>query len=637
MFRSLKTIKSHSLLIFISLFLVVGCSSTGGKKEPSVLYQFYHEGSMAKTPSDLSKDGKFYISNPKKTKWLAGYALKEGTYELPEIVPNSGVYGWSLGSGMEPTRIVGRGPGKTIVKGEITTDMHEIHFMNMTLVNPTIHKRSQGGKITFFNVEVIGQIKTEVEKGTRVRDEKERKRPSRIINFVLSDFHEEQKMEKQKYREGDEYPIFIRHSRLRKGDSFVNYPSTKQSPDQLASLTNLTAEAHRPFVPGSTDGAPKWVFGEKKVDSQALNQAIAKAEKELQRKNFLVAELFAQKADEINFKRKDEKISGLKRKIQTAFDNEYSCKITSKRMTSNVRDTGNSYATTKALEELAKKTFPQIGQFLTNSDQTKNCRIVALLKKDLRKFKKGKQTLVSSKPIYEESAASKMRKAQAAKAREAAKEAQWKAAMERTNALVNNMTAQAKFNHQNRNRIENRSGGTYLVLNNKTYKPSPSLSYNSAMKNAMNAQKTYVQNGTEYVLKGYEMQVKYNVDYGEELDGKLEFFADGKKKTFDLPKINTSFRKTCQKMKNTATRREKSIGSCDTTSKRVEDRTFALNKKLGKSYSQLVEQVKRNVKKSFEQKMRSSDAATKLEGQLLASRYEGVTKVEKKLKEKVLN
>ncbi len=621
----------------LSFVFLIGCASGGGGKRPIPLYALYDNGVIAHQKK-TGNDGKYWVYGADRNSYyeVDGIAMKEGTFELPPLhTPRS-----KTSSGQ---RIVGRGPGKTIIKGTISVEeIRDLHFMNLTLDNVKLHLKSHGPKLHFYNVEVIGQLDTEVEKGNTVRDDKEQKSIKRNFTFYLSDFHEIQKLEKQPYREGDTFPIIIKDSRLRKGSEFVKYPVTRQFVDRRKNLPplnlqNLTAESNRAYMPGPVDGHGKFVFGAKPVDQKKIDKYVALAGDQAKKGNFLTAQFYIKQAQIVNFNREDKKLSGLLKSYDTQFHKEYSCKIRAEKANGvSTKFTGNTFETQLALKKVAQDSMKSIDQFTSNLAE--NCKITAYLQKDLLKYDKSKEVLISSKPIYEESAASKMREAEAARARRVAKEAQWKAAMAKTEALVNNMTSQAKFRHENRNRIETRSSGTYLVLNNKTYKPKPNLNYQSAVREAQKAQAKIVQGGTEYVLKGYEMHVKYHVDYGETMFGSFETIFKGSKKTYSLPAIDNSFRRNCEVIKNTATRRDKPLGNCSTASQasRVENRAERINKKYKKDLEAFFAKVEGKINTTVAKKARSKDPATQLEAALLKDRLSGQSSDHSKIENKLL-
>lgn len=124
-----------------------------------------------------------------------------------------------------------------------------------------------------------------------------------------------------------------------------------------------------------------------------------------------------------------------------------------------------------AFEEVIKSIKTLSPSLYLWGSKSSSCQIDLITLADyFRMINSGSSVVLSETQLYKESEASKKRRQMLEMERAADNRAREQAAQRAFNSRLNNLTSTAKQLHENRNSIETRADGTYLVVNNKALK-----------------------------------------------------------------------------------------------------------------------------------------------------------------------
>ncbi len=569
-----------TLFLLSLLSVIAACSSTGsgsGSGFGSSNFGTVNQTAIweKRLPDGTTQPIEFNIDNKKTAEGKSIYKevnhgdvirLKPGVYnELPRFSTYWIVY-------------AGAGIGKTLVtsssgSAQIQSDFSQnMLLMDMSLKNPDIYIQAGTEAITFIRVGV-DNIHSVYANGQR-----ENKPTGRAI-FVLSDFDKRQVSTSEYVNTLAN--LYVGPSRVKKNGKFEPYMDerhggaifsdayqtwsntdvsdlnsyevrqsfssvTKKIRSQIAS-SQLDSITRKSFSILNDNIEKHLTFDSSTASPTMLAEARAQMERGLgfaQNKNFLLAAYAFSRADTLSQGNLDE----LKQHQATnkkQISRLYGCDVIqsnlddTKSQSSDMRGAESSVNLTKELAktQIANSIADISPAMLALGSANSECKVRVNVILDHYIGRDANEAVVSKEPIIHKIDKNALAKIEAA---EAAREALWDAAMARTDAAVNRLTSTANQLHQNRNKIETRSGGTYLVLNNKKLTDTSAADrarIESAQKRAQTVLTQTQSEDYEFYQKGYQIESTYYMASKDVYQAELELTYKDFVSTYQVNKI----------------------------------------------------------------------------------------------------
>ena len=495
----------NRLLFLLLCFALYGCAGLGGLGGGG-------KATWIKKRGGNSERIEFSLESAKTDKglWVPGAMISgdaieygSGSFKVPQI--------------KKSILVSGQGKDKTTLKGNMSFfGFHEVNvaFKDVTLDSPQVRLKTAKIQVTFMNVKVKGPISIAIYdfnknfprnyKNTEKMKTRDKQRGAQVA-FINADFEQPYKTLLKSYHHNVD--VFIGPSRLKKNGKYVPYMMKKVGNLDLSEaydawmkvdVSDPTSTNYRLALNSVRRKILK--LKEQNTISTLAKKSYARMDQSFEKYGFIGVDLKVsanelQKAQSLfskglsfqknknhflaayTFNRAKElsggKIPNLKNAIDTnksELQKKYGCNLKVRQLdktrstSSPMRGGIKSYRLNKniALSEFQDVLNGVSPVFVALGGQNSLCQFEVNILVNHFLGKDSGRKVISRRDVYKQKS-----DPIAAMARRAAKEAAWDAAMARTNAAINKMTSTARQLHQNRNRIESRSGGTYLVINNR--------------------------------------------------------------------------------------------------------------------------------------------------------------------------
>lgn len=627
-------------VMLASLVVLSGCA-TGDRYAPKQV-----RGQVPQKPEFVLRNGEKVPFQDGKLQNGDVLQLEEGVYDL------AGFYNASVmvvGAGIDKTFVV-----RPLYKQEMgVAGGKEVVVKNLSLLHPgaLIHTNKKDktiGSIIYLNVKVYGFIDPD-------RTESHQYMPESVI-FLFSQVEYDlssSKGNKDGYTValswlnssshdpvssgkglGGLKDIWLKESRFESPDSAHNIQLFNRLHSQLRAISaGSSASANANDVMGrafevasreigslNTDGVPK------SIDVAAVNESLRQADK-FRKGGNLFLELFAlKKAKEASLNRPDENLLKLIEINSKKISSAYGCNISYR------RGDGNKDTSVDHLQEhfvgIYRKHVAEISLIASKLGSPDSaCALEIVADRDSYVGGQTGRKVVSTEQIWKEDPEVKaMRERYRAAAQRAAEQA---AQAQFTNSL-DRLQSTAKQLGDNRNKIESRSDGLYLVTNNRSVKGNSAADTkgyqdkvnqaNRAVGEANSINGGMIKDGTVTTSEFYVTEVSY-VQY------KLRMKAGAHQQMYEFP-LEMS-----EKSSGPCTRSSYSTSSlfdgtsgpykCTLTEYRADNTSFRsdyISKYLVAPTDQFIlERVYPKMIREVQAKLSKNDAESKLDGIILAS------------------
>lgn len=364
------------------------------------------------------------------------------------------------------------------------------------------------------------------------------------------------------------------------------------------------------------------------ADTAKIEKSLSQAEKFKAGGNLLLASVALNDAKQANMNQPDEKIDALIKANNRKISALYGCNIAYRRADSN-KNTSMA-ALEKDIEGIYRRKVGEISKLITKLGSTDSaCSLQIIAEKDSYMGADTNSKVVASEQLWKEDP---QVKAMREMYRDAANRAAEQAARAQFTGALDRLQGTAKQLSQNRNKIESRSDGLYLVTNNRSIKGNSAADTNGyqarvdqankAKGQANNIKGDMIADGVKTTTEYFKTEVSY-IHY------RLEMKTAGQEKVYDFPEeVYQNSSGPCKRDSYSNSKITFSSGgwntSCNVASYRAtarERHTYISQYLVAPTDQFLLDAVYPHILKEVQRKRSQRDVESQLDGIILAGLF----------------